>query len=82
MNKQPNAEPNQTEAEKLLEKVCPVLFKPSTDVKKAILAAMEEYASLARKQVIEEIEGYINQCNNGISISLLDFKTYLQTLKK
>ena len=60
-SKLPSLEPNQTEAEKLLEKAYPVLFKPSTDVKKAILAAMEEYASLARKQVIEEIEGWIEQ---------------------
>lgn len=33
-------EPNQTEAEKILEDACPVLFKPNTDVRKAVLNAM------------------------------------------
>ena len=55
-------EPNQTEAEKVIEK-----YFPNPDdlvngrVKGVIVKAMEEYASLARKQVIEEIEGWMNE---------------------
>ena len=71
-------------AKKLLEKVCPVLFKPSTDVKKAILAAMEEYASLARKQVIEEIEDWakdLELTDKNDTIYVPEILTKLQTLK-
>ena len=95
MNKQPNAEPNQTEqriGEDFEQFIIDQINQSYNEHKGSneavqdaayfITKKIESNLSLARKQVIEEIEGYINQCNNGISISLLDFKTYLQTLKK
>ena len=64
-------EPNQTEAPKetieaLAEKVLEKYFPNPDDlvngrVKSVIVKAMEEYASLARKQVIEEIEEWVKK---------------------
>ena len=77
-------------AEKLLEKACPVLFKPSTDVKKAILAAMEEYASLGRTTTIQEIEEWVKENTESVenqsgdrggAIWTSELLTKLQTLK-
>ena len=81
-------EPNQTEVEKVLEK-----YFPNPDdlvngrVKNVIIKAMEEYASLARKQVIEEIEEWVNEkdfeqpFSNSASISVFDLITFLNTFK-
>ena len=76
-------EPNQTEAEKVLEK-----YFPNPDdlvngrVKNVIIKAMEEYASLTRKQVIEEVEEFVDERSNRLdSISHLVLLKYLQTLK-
>ena len=62
MNKQLSEEPNQTEAEKVLEK-----YFPNPDdlvngrVKSVIVKAMEEYGSLARKyfnMIVINYKGY------------------------
>ena len=84
MSKQPNVEPNQTEAEKVLEK-----YFPNPDdlvngrVKNVIIKAMEEYASLARKQVIEEIEEWAKGKSMWkVYIFREALLTKLQTIKK
>ena len=88
-SKLPSLEPNQTEAEKVLEK-----YFPNPDdlvngrVKNVIIKAMEEYATLARKQVIEEIEKWVNEkdfeqpFNNSASISVFDLITFLNNLNQ
>ena len=80
---------NTTEAEKVLEK-----YFPNPDdlvngrVKNVIIKAMEEYATLARKQVIEEIEKWVNEkdfeqpFNNSASISVFDLITFLNNLNQ
>ena len=77
-----------TESEKVLEK-----YFPNPDdlvngkVKNVIIKAMEEYASLSRKQVIEEIEKWVNEkdfeqpFNNSASISVFDLIAFLNNLK-
>ena len=83
VDSKPSIEPNQTEAEKVLEK-----YFPNPDdlvngrVKNVIIKAMEEYASLTRKQVIEEVEEFVDERSNRLdSISHLVLLKYLQTLK-
>lgn len=78
-----------TESEKVLEK-----YFPNPDdlvngkVKNVIIKAMEEYASLSIKQVIEEIEEWVNEkdfeqpFSNSASISVFDLITFLNNLKK
>ena len=73
-----------TESEKVLEK-----YFPNPDdlvngkVKNVIIKAMEEYASLSIKQVIEEIEEFVDERSDRLdSISHLVLLKYLQTLKK
>jgi hypothetical protein len=95
-NKDKPTEPNQTEAPKetieaLPEKVLEKYFPNPDDlvngrVKNVIIKAMEEYASLARKQVIEEIEEWVkaNFFTLGGDQEYIDIKdllTKLQTLK-
>ena len=75
---------NTTEAEKVLEK-----YFPNPDdlvngrVKSVIVKAMEQYASLSRKQVIEEIEEWAKFNNYGQEriIFLKDLLEYIKTLK-
>ena len=82
---------NTTEAEKVLEK-----YFPNPDdlvngrVKSVIVKAMEEYASLSIKQVIEEIEGWVKENTESVenqsgdrggAIWTSELLTYLQTLK-
>ena len=76
-------------SEKVLEK-----YFPNPDdlvngrVKNVIIKAMEEHASLAKKQVIDEIEKWVNEkdfeqpFNNSASISVFDLVTFLNNLKK
>jgi len=87
MFNRPPIEPNQTEAEKVIEK-----YFPNPDdlvngrVKGVIVKAMEEYASLARKQVIDEIEEWVKEkSTKGIARKYpvyMELLTKLQTLKK
>ena len=76
-------------SEKVLEK-----YFPNPDdlvngrVKNVIIKAMEEHASLAKKQVIDEIEKWVNEKDfeqpflNSASISVFDLVTFLNNLKK
>ena len=82
-----HTEPNQTLAEKILEDACPVLFKPNTDVRKAILKAMEEYASLGRTTTIQEIEewakaNFFTLGGDQKYIDIKDLLTKLNNLKQ
>lgn len=49
--------------EQILESACPVLFKPNTQVREAILSAMEEYAQQAlesyKGDVLDEFEKWV-----------------------
>ena len=90
---EPSLEPNQTEAEKgSLRKIATEIinkeysfFTPDTR-KKMVLSFCNGY-TLSRKQVIEEVEEWVNEkdfeqpFNNSASISVFDLITFLNNLK-
>ena len=80
-SEQPTSPSIEKMAEEILRDACPVLFKPNTDVKKAIITAMEEYAQLKVNNSLDIAIAHYEKLSEEGSNQAYVVAKYLKTLK-